>query len=203
MAVDPGMQLIHDAAKRNGFAGGNLIIAIAVGYAESGGDPKAHNPNPPDDSYGLMQINMIGELGNRRRLLYKLSSNEALYEPNTNLRVAHAIWQSDGWDAWSTYTNGAWKQFKSDAEAIAEQSGSLGGGVGAAADAVADAVIPGYEEISALLAFISDKKNWFRLAMFLGGTLMIFIAAALYGFDKISGTIVNQIGKSLKKGATE
>jgi murein DD-endopeptidase MepM/ murein hydrolase activator NlpD len=73
-----------------GFKGPALRTAWAIAKRESGGRPEAYNPNrgTGDDSYGLFQINMLGDLGPARRRQYGLQSNEDLYDPQTNARVA-------------------------------------------------------------------------------------------------------------------
>jgi hypothetical protein len=102
----------HDA----GFRGQDLTVAVAVALAESGGDPKAHNPVPPDDSYGLWQINMHGGLGPDRRDEFDLDSNRELFDPEENAQAAWEIsGKGDSFEPWSTYTNGAYKQFLDDA----------------------------------------------------------------------------------------
>jgi hypothetical protein len=95
----------HDA----GFRGHNLVIAVAVALAESGGRPDAHNNVAPDNSYGLWQINMLGGLGPERRAQFHLHDNGQLLTPSVNARAAWAI-SSHGtnWHPWSTYTNGAY-----------------------------------------------------------------------------------------------
>ena len=102
----------HDA----GFRGQDLTVAVAVALAESGGDPKAHNPVPPDDSYGLWQVNMLGSLGPARRDQFELDSNRELLDPKEN---AQAAWEISGkgnsFQPWSTYTNGAYKQHLDEA----------------------------------------------------------------------------------------
>jgi Lysozyme like domain len=94
-----------------GFTGDNNKIAVAVALAESGGKTTSHNGVPPDDSYGLMQVNMIGSLGPARRKAYGLKSNTDLYDPATNMRVAYGIYKGSGWKAWTTYTSGKYKLF--------------------------------------------------------------------------------------------
>lgn len=96
-------------------AGGNpddADVMAAIALAESGGREDAHNPNPPDDSYGLWQINMLGAMGPSRRAQFGLSSNRDLFDPLTNAKAAVAI-GSGGKNKmpWSTFTNGAYKQF--------------------------------------------------------------------------------------------
>ncbi len=102
---------IAKLASDAGFTGDNIKIAVAVARAESGGDPKAHNAKPPDDSYGLWQINMLGSLGPDRRKRFNLKSNSSLYDPATNARAAFGIWKQSGWGAWTTYTRGTYKKY--------------------------------------------------------------------------------------------
>lgn len=97
-------------ARGAGFTGKDVDIAVAVALAESGGNPRAHNPNPPDNSYGLWQINMLGRLGPDRRRRLGISSNDALFDPATNARAAFMIWKGSGWNAWTTYTRGTYKK---------------------------------------------------------------------------------------------
>jgi hypothetical protein len=104
-----------------GFRGQGLTTAVAVALAESGGRTTAHNATPPDDSYGLWQINMLGALGPERRHQYHLKSDDQLFNPDTNARVANSI-SSDGHDftPWSTYTNGAYKHHLTAARQAAQ-----------------------------------------------------------------------------------
>ncbi|MCR6483739.1 lytic transglycosylase [Amycolatopsis sp. OK19-0408] len=104
-----------------GFRGQGLTTAVAVALAESGGRTTAHNATPPDDSYGLWQINMLGALGPDRRHQYHLKSNDQLFDADTNARVANSI-SSDGHDftPWSTYTNGAYKDHLTAARKAAQ-----------------------------------------------------------------------------------
>lgn len=95
-----------------GFTGRDADIATAIAMAESGGNPRAHNAKPPDNSYGLWQINMIGSMGPRRQKAYRLPSNESLYDPATNARVAYSIFKARGsFKDWSTYNNGSYLKF--------------------------------------------------------------------------------------------
>ncbi|HUQ59133.1 transglycosylase SLT domain-containing protein [Lentzea sp.] len=99
-------------ARAAGFDGQGLTIAVAVALAESGGDPRAHNSKPPDDSYGLWQINMLGAMGPERRGRYGLDSNRELFDPRVNAKVANSL-SGDGksWTPWSTYTSGAYRKY--------------------------------------------------------------------------------------------
>lgn len=93
--------------KTNGI--GHDRWAAAIALAESGGDPKAHNNRPPDNSYGLMQINMLGGLGPARRKEFGIKKNEELYDPYVNMAAAFKVYQNAGqkFTPWSTYPTAA------------------------------------------------------------------------------------------------
>ncbi len=124
---------IAQHARAAGFNGQGLTIAIAVALAESSGDPRAHNSKPPDDSYGLWQINMLGAMGPERRRQYGLDSNRELFAPAVNARVANSL-SKDGksWTPWATYTNGAYRKYLDTARRAARDTAgrtpSRGGG---------------------------------------------------------------------------
>jgi len=102
-------------ARQAGFDPSVSPKMAAIALAESGGDPLAHNPRYPDNSYGLMQVNMLDEpgyqLGAERRQRYGLRSNEDLFDPVTNFKAAKDIYDRQGLDAWSVHQSGAYKQF--------------------------------------------------------------------------------------------
>jgi hypothetical protein len=105
-------QYAHDA----GFRGQDLTRAVAIALAESGGDPKAHNDVPPDNSYGLWQVNMLGALGPERRHQFDLDSNKELFSPETNAEAAFDIsGKGASFQPWSTFTNGAYKSHLDEA----------------------------------------------------------------------------------------
>lgn len=88
-----------------------IVTMAAIGMAESSGNPRAHNPTPPDDSYGVWQINMIGNLGPQRRALYGLKANTDLYDPLVNARIALDIYQQQGLRAWGPYVTGIYRKW--------------------------------------------------------------------------------------------
>lgn len=189
----PGAGTLTDAqiagyAKAAGFTGDALVTAIAVCLAESGGNPRAHNGNAltGDDSYGLMQINMLGSLGPDRRKRYGLKSNDDLYDPSTNMRVAFAM--SNGgksFSAWSTYppSSNKYKAYVPRANAAAGNPDTSGSSAGGTANAVpANSLIPGMDGITSFFSFISDSITWLRAGMILAGAvLLIFAAVGLSG----------------------
>lgn len=93
---------IIEILKLAGFRGNELKMAWAVAVKESTLRPFAHNKS--SNCYGLFQINMTGSMGPDRRGKYGLNSNEDLFNPLTNAKVAYQM--SNGgknWKAWSTY----------------------------------------------------------------------------------------------------
>jgi hypothetical protein len=86
-----------------GFEGQNLKEAWAVAKKESGGRPLALNNSKRtgDSSYGLFQINMIGDLGPDRRDKFNLDSNVELFNPVLNAQVA--FYMSQGGKDWSSW----------------------------------------------------------------------------------------------------
>jgi phage protein D len=114
-------------ARQAGFTGNDAVIMGAIAMAESSGNVRALNSKPPDLSYGLWQINMIGRLGPERRAQLGLSSNEQLYNPATNAKAARAIWQQQGFNAWSVYKSGAYRRYLNAAQQSAGAVGSIDG----------------------------------------------------------------------------
>jgi hypothetical protein len=89
--------------KAVGFTGNGLKTAWAVAKAESNGRPFAFNGNSKtgDSSYGVFQINMIGNLGPDRRSKFKLSTNAELFSPVKNAQIAfHMTQGGKNWSAW-------------------------------------------------------------------------------------------------------
>lgn len=167
---------IAAAAKAAGFSGSALAKAVAIALAESSGNPNAHNAVPPDNSYGLWQINMLGSMGPARRKQFGLSSNSQLFDPVTNAKAAYAI-SSGGknFRPWTTYTSGAYLRYMSRAnKAAGNPSSSVPGATQAG---FLDDVNP-FPEIIAFFEFISDPKTWLRLGMLLGGAALIAMALA-------------------------
>jgi hypothetical protein len=99
---------LKDLLKAVGFEGNALKTAWAVAMKESNGRPLAHNGNrgTGDNSYGVFQINMIGNLGEARRDKFNLDSNADLFDPVTNAEIAfHMSNGGKDWSAWKVYQN--------------------------------------------------------------------------------------------------
>lgn len=158
------MALIHEA----GFTGQSANIMYAIVMAESGGSTRAHNgnANTGDDSYGLAQINMLGAMGPERRARYGLSSNDALYDPLTNLRIAFQM--SGGgthFGDWSTYNTGAYRQYlgQSGAPVTNTPSGASGASAsssgGQAVTGTTKDDLMGVDNLGALLDSVPELKR--------------------------------------------
>ncbi|MDT7782534.1 MAG: hypothetical protein QOF58_953 [Pseudonocardiales bacterium] len=95
-----------------GFTGERLVVAVAVGMAESRCDPSARYVN--SDSHnsvdrGLWQINDYW---------HPEVSDSCAYNAACNAREAYKISdQGSDWSPWSTYKSGRYKQFVDDARA--------------------------------------------------------------------------------------
>lgn len=102
----------------------------AISMAESGGKSWAHNTNADtgDNSYGLAQINMLGKMGPDRLAHYGLTANNDLLDPKTNARVALQMSRENGgYNDWSTYKNGKYKDFEDTASAATNNPNSQEG----------------------------------------------------------------------------
>lgn len=125
-------QQLVSLALKVGFKGRHAAVAAAVAYAESTGNPMAHNKVPPDNSYGLWQINMIGNLGPARRRQWGLKSNEELFNPETNAKIAYKISGGVNFSAWTTFTGGKYKAHLAECEkalASMQTKSAAGGGL--------------------------------------------------------------------------
>lgn len=74
------------------FPAGEVDMALRVMACESGGNPNAANPR--STARGLMQV-MWSVWGPE----YGVSEQE-LYDPETNIRIAAKVYAIQGWNAW-------------------------------------------------------------------------------------------------------
>jgi hypothetical protein len=86
-----------------GFEGLGLKKAWSIAKRESNGRPLAYNGNrnTGDSSYGLFQINMIGDLGPTRLEKFDLQSNKELFDPVTNAEITY--YMTNGGSDWSSW----------------------------------------------------------------------------------------------------
>lgn len=118
-----GMREYIQLGLQNGLSPEQAILMGAVGMAESSGDSGVRNRNldTGDDSYGLWQVNMLGNLGPDRIRRYGLRSAEDLKDPETNARVMSAILRDSGITAWGAYTDKRYLQYMAEARRVYSQ----------------------------------------------------------------------------------
>lgn len=202
----------------------NPQLAAAVGMAESNGNTGAHNVIPPDDSYGVWQINMYGDMGPERRKQLGLTSNAQLYDPATNAR-AMVMLSHGGSDfsAWSTYTSGAYKRYLTTSGA--QQAGSflpdlpgplkdfqdviplyglqdLIGGLTGSTDNPVTHALSALGDIGKAGVWLSKASNWVRIGYVVGGVALAVVGLAMVVKDQelssVAGSLTRQLGKSAK-----
>ena len=96
-----------------GFEGKALKTAWAIAKTESSGRPLAYNGNRKtgDSSYGIFQINMLGDLGVARKEKFDLRSNVLLFDPVINAEITYYMTKGGtDWSAWKGLTSRA-KEF--------------------------------------------------------------------------------------------
>lgn len=186
----------------------DLARCVAIAFAESGGNAKAHNKTAPDDSYGLWQINMYGNLGPARRQQFGITSNDALFDPATNAKAMMAI--SGGgknWKPWSTYGGIPYLAFLPPAQGVAASVRGLAPAVDATEDAIDATAEPIREAAGGVVkvgAWVADRNNWFRVAKAGIGVVLIYgglMAVAKGAVGKVAAPIVGAVapvGKAAK-----
>ena len=104
MLTDEKLKLLLETV---GFEGVGLKKAWSIAKRESNGRPLAYNgnKNTGDSSYGLFQINMIGDLGPTRLEKFNLQSNKELFDPVTNAEITYYMTNGGiDWSAWKGMT---------------------------------------------------------------------------------------------------
>jgi Lysozyme like domain len=185
---------VYALARWAGLPESRAIIATAIAGCESGYDTNAHNTVPPDDSYGLWQINMIGKLGPARRLSFGISSDGELLNPFVNARaMAQVSGRGLNFGPWTCYTSENYKDHLSEAQAASAQGGDWQNvidhlkqglptpGIGSIApgspiDTARDLTTQSLSQISTAVKWLSTPHNWWRLAGVIAGAILIFIS---------------------------
>lgn len=87
----------------------NTAVAVAKGESGPSLNLTAYNPEAHRDrngnvicygSYGVMQIGCV----------HMMENPDALFDLETNLRVARQIYDESGWVKWGAYTSGGWEK---------------------------------------------------------------------------------------------
>ena len=102
-ATDLTNSELKDLLSLVGFKGNNLKVAWSVVMKESRGNPDSHNKTTAtgDNSYGLFQINMIGDLGAVRREKFGIKTDVELFDPVVNAQAAfYMTGRGTNWSSW-------------------------------------------------------------------------------------------------------
>jgi len=94
---------LKDLLRAVGFKGQGLKNAWAIAKRESNGQPIRFNGNTKtgDNSYGLFQINMIGDLNPERKAKFGINYTSDLLNPVINAQIAYHM-SKGGYD-WSSW----------------------------------------------------------------------------------------------------
>ena len=112
-------------AKTAGIPDKHIPIMVSIALAESGGDIGArYNPegNTGEDSYGLWQINMDPRYADERLKLFGIDNKKELFDPVTNAKAAYEIFKQQGFNAWTVYRTGKYRDFLPAAKKAASAS---------------------------------------------------------------------------------
>jgi hypothetical protein len=70
------------------------------------------NRKTGDSSYGIFQINMLGELGIDRKEKFDLKSNILLFDPVINAEITYYMTKGGiDWSSWSSLNGARYKEF--------------------------------------------------------------------------------------------
>lgn len=173
--------------------------AAAIAMAETGGtgSTHAHNVIPPDNSYGLWQINMLGAMGPDRRKKLGITSNTQLFDPAVN---AHAMMMVSGggtnFSPWTTYTSGAYKKYL-------KGTGSTSGGTTTAipANSITDIpgnIVGGVKDTTKVVVdaanWVVNPSNWLRVMYVIAGAAVVLVGLDMLVQNQLLGQAAKALG---------
>lgn len=184
---------IAKVASDAGFPATELPTAVAVAYAESGGNPQAKggpNKNGSYD-YGLFQINSVHS---------QLLSSGDWADPAANARMAYQVWKGSGWKAWSTYNNGRYQTVPAEYRQASWNLGDLGGGVFGSPLNPGGGFSPlsGIDAIGHVFSTLSDGSWWRRVGIVAAGIGLLVIGLLFVFRDQATDAVTTVVGKTLK-----
>lgn len=206
---------LYNLARSQGLSDDRAKVAAATSMGESGGNPNAHNTNKltGDNSYGLWQINMLGAMGPERLKQFGISNNDQLFDPVINAK-AMAILSKKGADfsPWSAFNSGSYLKFMGNKVTNADVSqGSPWWkqvlNVVSPISNVADVSNPidGLAAIgdatSKTAHWVSDSKNWIRVAYVGGGVILVMGALITLASDTSAGKMALKVATKGLGGA--
>lgn len=198
------------AAKAAGFPDGELVTAVAVAFAESQFNQNAINRSNRNGSadYGVWQINSVHN--------FPEIANGSWRDVKVNAQLAHRVWRSQGWNAWSVYrpsdTLGYARYLAARPAAVGFVAAAVGAGAAAAGavgtpGAIADGIgedaqdaLRGAAAIAkeplAVLDWFTKPQTWERIASVVLGSALII--GGLYLL--VSSTLAKPIIAMAKDG---
>lgn len=209
---------IQKYAYNAGFRGIDLIIAVAVAMAESGGDTGAYNP---ETAAGTKQGSGSRGLWQIYGAAHPEFNNDSVYDPAKNAQAAYSVYKAAGgrWTPWSTFNNGSYRTFMSQipdmaASTINAVSGAAANSVNtvaqtasAAAGNISFLLPPGLQAadqgIGNAAKFFSKPENvkgaLTDVSFIIGGLALIFIGlgALLFIGAKANPELTAAAGKAL------
>jgi hypothetical protein len=198
---------VAKAAHSAGFPDSELVTAVAVAYAESTFNVNAtHKNSDGSTDYGVWQINSVHKdiLG---------SGNWASL--GDNAKMARAVWQAQGWNAWSVHKPSDAIGYARYQAAIPAAIAFVTVGVGPAAAAAGtggaaageaqgvigagqDALNTASEIAREPLTVLTQPESWLRIATVVVGGALILIGLSLF-----ARPIVEPIVKPATDAATK
>jgi Lysozyme like domain len=179
---------IYALARWAGLSQSRARIATAVALCESEGNTDAHNTVPPDDSYGLWQINMLGTLGPARRASLGLKSNDELLDPLVNAKaMARISGFGLNFGPWTCYTSKKYEDHLADVDTSSEgdikgtvdriSKGQKEPGFGSITPgSPIDKTVGALAHLDDAAKWLSTPHNWWRIAGVVAGGTLIIIA---------------------------
>jgi hypothetical protein len=172
-------------AHNAGWTGQDLVVAVAVALAESGGDPKKRGDTSLQTSewgpsIGLWQIRSL----NAEKGHGTTRDEIANLDPQTNANHAYSIWKSQGWGPWSAHNNRTYLLYMPVASAGASDYYTVNPGkaAGDTVDAVtpdavknaADAALQIAKEPVRVLEWLTQQGTQIRIGkVIVGGGLVV------------------------------
>lgn len=147
-----------------GFSGSDAITMTAIDQAESSGNTNAINYVP---CVGIAQINV------KAHPEYTIAQ---MMDPALNAAAARKVFQSQGFQAWTTYTSGAYKKYLAAATAAAGGASAslpggplnpinIGKGIGTG--------VKSYQAIDTFAGQVDNPQFWARVLFILAGIVMV------------------------------
>lgn len=200
---------VAKAAKAAGFPNAELVTAVAVAFAESTFNANATHKNADGSTdYGLWQINSSHA--------FPELSNGQWKDPNTNARLAYAVWKSQGWNAWSVHKPSDTLGYARYLAAIPAAEAFVLAGTGFNAAAAGAAGIPGdvaesaagagedvltltaeiWKEPLTVLKWFEQPSSWYRIAKLGIGAALLITGVYLLVTSAIARPVTNLAKKA-------